>query len=1193
MANLSDVNSKIFIAEEVKNVRLKILLISTIVNKSLKRAMESVSELCDIKLIYSYDLPKFKIAEVQTLVDWADILVIDVRGDPGILNEIDFGEKDLICLVGGSSLVAKAKLGKFRMPARAASTFVSDPASLKKRIENVQKAIEMAGKILPFGVLKDARDYVKTLRYWANGGYENYRNMFLHLCRVKGIDVKAAEPEEFPEFGFYHPAYGFDFRPVAERPKVGIVFYGGMHFEQCQKTLEEIVKWFEGKNIKVVPVYSDGILNLNALELMNDVDAIISLLWFRLNGGPMGGDPRKTIELLKGKGVKLFTPSLMFNQKLSEWEKEQRGLNIVNLFASVTLPEMDGAVEPVPVCGVCNDEVVPIADRIERFCGRVEKWVSLRQKPNSEKRVAIVIYDYPPGEENLGNAAYLDTFESLRVILERLRNDGYKVEKTNVKELLLEKKLFNPKIFTEKAMDCPRLSKSEYIKFFYELPEDLRREVVENFGEPPGDIMVDENGILIPVVLLGNIAIGIQPSRRKIIESNEDLLSAVHDKTKPPHHQYLAFYLWLEKVFKADAIIHLGTHGTLEFMKGKEVGMSSKCWPDILISSVPHIYVYHVTNVSEATIAKRRSYATLLSYNSPPYTTAELYDEYARLEELIEDFRAEKNAARADAAKAKIFELAERLGMEKDIEKLEARIYEYRRSIIPKGLHILGKRYEANELKDFVLLLSRYDRGEIKSLHRIIAERKGLKFEEIAGDPRKMREIDEEAKRIVEEFFSGKTKAEFEKTLNYCKEIANNFSNNARELENLARALNGEYIEPSVGGDVIRNPEALPTGRNLYQFDPLRIPTEAAAERGKRAAREMIERHLSKHGRYPESAALVLWGFETAQTFGETIAQIFELLGVELIHKTAWEKELKVKSLEELGRPRIDVVVTICGFFREMFPNLVELIDKAVRLVSELDEPESLNFVKKHAKELKSHLRIFGPMATEYGTRMLQLVEDSAWQKESDLANAYVSSMCYAYGKDVHGIEARGLFEGLLKTVDVVTQTRSSTDYEITDLDHYYEFFGGLSKAVELVKGEKAEMVIVDSTKEIAKVESVRDSIERGTITRTLNPKWIEEMLKHGFNGVQKIADRIEYLLGLAATTNAVDSRLWDKIAERFVLDERLFNMLREQNVYATREMLERLLEAEKRGYWKAGDLKKKVEEKYLEIDGILEEVLR
>lgn len=1172
--------------------RIKILLISTIVNKNLKRAIESV-DCCDVKLVYSHDLCRFEKSGLQELVNWSDLILVDVRGDPGILNEVDFGEKDLICLVGGSSLVAKAKLGKFRMPAKAVSSYISDPVSVKRRIENLQKAIEVAGKILPFGVFKDAKDYVKTLKYWANGGYENYRNMFLHLCKVKGLDVDVKDPVEFPDFGFYHPIHGFDYKPENRKPKIGIIFYGGMHFEQCQKTLGKIVEWFERRNFNVVPVYSDGILNLRALELLSDVDAIVSLLWFRMNGGPMGGDPRNTIDLLRKKNAKLFTPALMFNQKLSDWEKEQRGLNIVNLFASVTLPEMDGAVEPLPICGVHDDEVIPIEDRVERFCERVEKWVKLRLKPNSEKKVAIVIYNYPPGEENLGNAAYLDTFESLKVILSSMKKEGYKVETAEIEKLLLEKNLFNPKLFSEKAIDCPKLKKSDYIRFFNQLPEELRREVVENFGKPPGDVMVDGEDILIPVVLLGNVAIGIQPSRRKALE-DEDLLSAIHDKTKPPHHQYIAFYLWLKNVFGADAVIHLGTHGTLEFMKGKEAGLSSRCWPDILISSMPHVYVYHVINVSEATIAKRRSYATLVSYNSPPYTTADLYDEYARLEELIEDFRAEKNTLKAEEMKSKIFELAEKLGLEKDIDKLEARIYEYKRSIIPKGLHILGKKYELQDLKDFVFLLSRYDRGNIKSLHRLIAEEKGLKYEEIPKDPRTMKKIDDEARKIVEEFFSGRNvKKEFIETLEFCKKVAESFADNSLELENLVRALNGEYIEPSVGGDVVRNPEVLPTGRNLYQFDPMRIPTESAFERGKRAAREIINRYLRNNGKYPESVALVLWGFETAHTFGETVAQIFEFLGVDLIHKTAWEKELRVRSLEELGRPRIDVVVTICGFFRDMFPNLIEFIDKAVKLVSNLDEPEELNFVKKHKNELKSQLRIFGPVATEYGTRMLQLVEDSVWQSEGDLANAYIASMCYAYGKDLHGIEAREVFENLLKTVDVVSQVRSSVDYEVTDLDHYYEFFGGLSKAVELLKGDKAEMVIVDSTKEIAIVESVKESIERGTITRTLNPKWIEEMLKHGFNGVQKIADRFEYLLGLSATTNSVENRIWEKLAERYVLDEKIFNRLKERNTYAVREMLEKLLEAEKRGYWKAGELKKKVEEKYLEIDGILEEVIK
>lgn len=1160
---------------------LKVLLISTVVNKSLKDAINSV-DCCDVKLMYSYDLRKFSKEELQSFVDWADIVLVDVRGDPSTLSEVDFREKDLVVLVGGSTLMAKSKLGKFRMPAKASATITS-PESFKKRIERFQKLIETFGSVLPFGVLKDAKNYVKILKYWGNAGFENYRNLFLFLCKIKGYDVEVEDPVEFPEFGFYHPDFGFDYNPKIdpEKPTVAILFYGGMHFEQCQKTLKALIDRFEGCN--VVSVFSDGVVNLRAIELVN-ADALISLLWFRLNGGPLGGDPKATIELLRKKNMKIFTPALMFNQKLEDWIRDQRGVIGPNYVASVIFPEMDGAVEPIAACAVSNDEVVPIEDRVEKIAERVKKWVELRRKPNSEKRIAVVIYNYPPGEENLGSAAYLDTFRSIEVILEALEKRGYRVEKKEIEKILLERKLFNPELHPLEAMECSRMSVEEYLQFFNSLPEELRKEIVQNFGEPPGDIMVAGSEILIPAVQLGNVVICVQPSRRKKLML-DDVHSAIHDKTKPPHHQYLAFYLWLQKVFGADAIIHLGTHGTAEFMKGKEVGLTSKCYPDILIGSVPSIYVYHVVNVSEATIAKRRLYATLVSYNSPPYTTADLYEDYARLEELIEEFREAQSEARAEIAKRKALELAEKLNLKGGFEEIEAKLYEFKRSIIPKGLHVLGKSYSFEELKEFVLLLSRYDRGEVKSLQRLIAEKRGLKLE----NARELRIVDDEAKRIVEDFLSGKkVDAEFKRTLEHRFEIAKKFAENSQEIENLLNALEAHYIEPSTGGDVVRNPEALPTGRNLYQFDPMKAPTESASERGKAIAKETLKKFFEKHNKYPESVAVVLWGFETAQTYGETVAQIFEYLGVEIVHKTAWEKEIRVRPLEELKRPRIDVVVTICGFFREMFPNLVELIDKAFEIVSKLEEPENMNYVKKH----KAKFRIFGPVATEYGTRMLQLVEDSAWEKESDLAEAYLSSMCYAYGRNAHGLEAREDFEEILKTVELVSQIRSSNDYEITDLDHYYEFFGGLAKAVETLKGKKAEMLIADTTKEFPRVESVSDSIERGTVTRTLNPKWIEEMLKHGFLGVQKIADRVEYLLGLAATTNAVENWIWDRVAERFVLDEKMFERLKKLNVYTTREILERLLEAEKRGYWKAEELKKKVEEKFLEVDGILEEVI-
>ncbi len=1177
--------------------RVRILLISTIVNGSIVRAIEDVKEHAEVRLIFAHDL--HKVDNLQDHVDWAGVVLIDVRGDPLSLIELDYKDKDVVILVGGSSLFSLAKLGKFKMSkVRGANmSYGANPEGVKKWINRIQTAIEVMGRVLPFGVFRDARSYVRIVKYWANGGYENYRNMFLFICRVKGLDVKPRDPIEYPEIGLYHPDHGYDYRPQVDprKPTVGIIFYGGMHLESCVPTVREMMNRLD---VNVIPVYSDGIVNLKAMReyFKDDLDGIISLLWFRLNGGPLGGDPRPAIGFLKDKKAKLFTPAVMLMQEIDDWERSERGLNVLQTITTVEMPEMDGGVEPTPICGVRGCEVVPIPDRVDKFVSRVRGWLELRRKPNEEKRVAIIIYNYPPGEENLGSAAYIDTFRSVERILERLEEEGYEVERTDIKDLFMKRKLFNPKLYPVERIECPRMSVGEYLRYFNELPGDVRKEVVRFWGEPPGEIMVDENGVLIPGVILGNVFVGVQPSRPPL--GGEDLYSAIHDQTKPPHHQYVAFYKWIEKVFRADCVIHVGTHGLAEFMKGKEVGLSSKCFPDILIGGMPNLYVYHVLNTSEASIAKRRLYGTLISYNSPPYTTAGLYDDYARLEELLNECReaSGKDEPRAEVARKKALELAEGLHLGGNLDEVEAKLYEYKRSIIPKGLHVVGEGYGLEELEEFITLVARYDRGKVKSLNRLIAERRGLNYDEAIRDPSKLKEIEVEARDIVKRFLNGERFPGYEKTLSYALEVAKKFADNSLELENLIAGLNGLYVEPSVGGDVIRNPEVLPTGRNIYAFDPLKVPTESAVERGRRIAEVTIEKYLKEHETYPESVGVVLWGFETAKTYGETIAQILEYIGVRVVHVNPWEKKLDVVPLEELGRPRIDVVVTICGFFREMFPNVMELLDRAFRMVAELDEPEDMNLVKRHAGELDDYgelakARIFGPTSTEYNTRLLQLVEDGVWGEERDLAEAYLSSMSYAYTRGHYSTQAREVFENLLRKVEVVSQVRDSHDYEITDLDHYYEFFGGLSKSVELLRGEKPEMLIADSTREVVKIEDVGDAIERGTVTRTLNPRWIDEMLKHEFLGVQKIAERVENLLGLAATTNAVENWIWERVAGRFVLDEDVFERLKKSNPYATREILERLIEANRRGYWNTDEeTLDELEDRYVDLDGMLEE---
>jgi cobaltochelatase CobN len=412
--------------------------------------------------------------------------------------------------------------------------------------------------------------------------------------------------------------------------------------------------------------------------------------------------------------------------------------------------------------------------------------------------------------------------------------------------------------------------------------------------------------------------------------------------------------------------------------------------------------------------------------------------------------------------------------------------------------------------------------------------------------------------------------------LEYARDLAARIKS-SDELGSLLQALSGRYVEPRVAGDPIRTPEVFPVGSHGYAFDPRLIPSKAAYAKGARLAEDLLRRYRERYGRYPEAVALVLWGFETAQTRGETVAMVLQLLGVRLIRERGpWAPRLEVIPVEQLGRPRVDVVVTICGFFREMFPNLITLIDEAVRMVASLDEPPEVNYVRKHYLEMKGKLggeplvRIFGPKPGTYGTRIPEFVEASSWSREDELAEVYLQDMSYGYGAKVHGVEARDLFAEMLRRVDFVAQVRSTTEYDIADLDHYYEFLGGLRKAVEVLKGEKVEALWLDTTGEREVVRSAEEAIDFSARTRLLNPKWIEGMLSHGYDGAREIAKRVEYLLGHAALTGGVSDWVWDKVAETYVFNESVRRRLMESNPWALYEILRRLYEAYKRGYWKA-----------------------
>ncbi len=1257
---------------------MKLSVVSTVHSTAIAEAMHEVTQTfapdVEFKLYYPHQFDHEEIDEAAFIEDLAtsDAVLIDIRGagraselahtalkdrDNIVINLMGpFGPLFEIARLG--SLSGKRITERAKPPSNAGIGGGEGDRDPPRRPPSLE---EMA-KYLPGEIRNDAANYSTIIKYWRNGGAENYCNLFVFLLReYLGCDAlpEAQEPIEYPDYALYHPdlghftdraeyyrAAGFD----QEKPTIGIMFHGGMHLDQNMPVVRALLRELSEYNI--LPFYSAPEYNLRAMEEYYFeqgkplVDAVINLKWFRINGGPLGGNPDLTTDLLKRMNVPVFAPVSMFSQDIEVWEEETAGISPVMTIMAVIWPELDGCIEPIPCCGLqtrdlhgCEvKEVTAIEDRIARIAGRIRNWLHLKALANGDKKVAVIIYSYPPGEGNLGGASYLDTFESVKRMLEWFREDGYTVEvpAQPLHEIFEDHAIVNSGEWHhagETLHHCFRLDLEDYLAHFRRFPEGVQQDVITSWGEPPGAIMTHGDAFVIPGIQLGNIFIGIQPARPPLDES--DLAKAAHDKTAPPHHQYIAFYQWLEKVWNADLVFHVGTHGLAEFTKGKEIGMSGRCFPDILIGTMPHLYIYSVTNTSESTIAKRRLYGTMISYNSPPFSTSDLYEQYLELEDLIDEYEeatGRDQDLRAERVYEKIFALAKELNFEEEsIPELHEALYEMKRSIIPQGLHILGEQYSDEALKRYIEFLLRYDRDGMPSLNRILGEAEGLDYDTaIRNKPQyahALDRIDQRCRQIVDCLVGEGVDAALEASgvtppvqavmraiLETGLALSHAYANNANELESCLRGLRTEFISPSLGGDVIRKPDVLPTGMNINQFDPTKIPTQVACERGAEIAANTVEKFLQHDGRYPESVGIVLWGFETTNSGGETIGQILQYLGVRVVRRFgSWQTDLEVIPLVELGRPRIDCHLSICGFFRDMFPNIMQLLNRAVALVSELDEPLEMNFVRKHSLENLKHLkqdlvnglldektakkyaygRLYGPRAGEYGTRMLPLLEDSIWREEKDLAEIYMESMSHLYVDNVHGEKNPGLYRTNLSNVELVSQVRDRHDREIVDLDHYFEYFGGLAKAVETLAGKKPMMMISDTTKEVINTEDVRDVITRGTRTRLLNPKWIDEMLKHEYHGAQQIEERVYNTLGLAATTNAVDNWIWSSIAERYVFDEEMRQRLQENNRFAAAGIAERLLEAEQRGYWDATDEEMdKLRQAYLDIEGGIEEGL-
>nr|WP_213272119.1 magnesium chelatase subunit H [Hyphomonas sp.] len=906
------------------------------------------------------------------------------------------------------------------------------------------------------------------------------------------------------------------------------------------------------------------------------IDALVSLTGFSLVGGPAFNDADAAVDMLKTLDVPYVCALASEFQSLSDWGANPKGLTPVEATMMVALPELDGATGSIVVggradhgtqCFGCDRKcqfqengrrMQACPERADMLAARVAKLAGLKNKSAAERRVAITLFNFPPNSGAAGSAAHLAVFESLHNLLGELSRDGYKLDVPEsvdtLRDMLLQG---NRERFGTDANVAVQIPVSDHVR-----RETRLAEIEAQWGPAPGRQLTDGRSLLVMGVQLGNVFIGLQPG----FGYEGDPMRLLFEKSFAPTHAFAAYYSWLREGFGADAVIHFGTHGALEFMPGKQAGLSGNCWPDYLIGDLPNIYFYAANNPSEAAIAKRRGNATIVSYLTPPVAEAGLYKGLADLSDTISRWRhlSPDQAAQRDDLEELIFSLAGELELLPEaacdaaarIESIRTRLMEIEGSLIPEGMHIAGRAPDAAAMEG---LLAAMPEGEgeavlppaaLRALAEgvqpaAIAQRLGMD----AAHPGLVRLA--RARRLMAE---------------------------DHELPALLHALDAGYIAPVPGGDLIRTPEILPAGRNIHGFDPFRLPSAFALADGRRQADRLLARHVSDTGRLPAAMAMVLWGTDNLKSEGAQIAQALALMGAAPRFDSYGRLcGAELVPLEALGRPRIDVMVTLSGIFRDLLPLQIRMLAEAALAAASADEPPEQNFIRRHALACQGRygvdletaaLRVFSNAEGAYGANVNLLVSSGAWDKEDELADTYSHRKCFAYGRNGVPTAQPDIFKSLLEDVELAYQNLESVETGLTTIDHYFDTLGGISRAAAKARGEELKVYVGDQTRGDGIVRTLAEQVSLETRTRTLNPKWYEGMLRHGYEGVRQIESQVTNTMGWSATTGQVAPWVYQEMTETFVLDEALRRRLMDLNPAATAKVAGRLIEASERNYW-------------------------
>ncbi|MGY0499758.1 cobaltochelatase subunit CobN [Nocardia sp. FBN12] len=1148
---------------------------------------------------------------------------------------------------------------------------------------------------VPVGVAADAHNYL------AAGGAENLLQLHNFLSDTVLLTGHGFEPPaQLPTWGELDRSPRI-LEPHA--PTVAVVYYRAQHLAGNTAYIEALCKAIEAKGARPLPVYAASLRTAEPelLTLLGRADALVVTVLAAGGSKPAtasagGDDEAWDVAALAALDVPILQ-GLCLTSGRAQWEANDDGLSPLDVATQVAVPEFDGRIITVPFSFKEFDAdglsaYVPDSERCARVAGIAVRHARLRHIPAGDKRIAIMLSAYPTKHARIGNAVGLDTPASAIRLLTELRAAGYDLGDIDEIPGLVERDgdaLIHALIAAggqdpewlsaEQLEGNPiRIGATTYTRWFESLPADLREAVVESWGPPPGELYVDRSAdpkgeIVIAALRFGNVVLMVQPPRG----FGENPVAIYHDPDLPPSHHYLAAYRWLSSPdgFGADAMVHLGKHGNLEWLPGKTLGMSASCGTDAALGDLPLIYPFLVNDPGEGTQAKRRAHATLVDHLIPPMARAETYGDISRLEQLLDEHAniSALDPAKLPAIRQQIWTLMRAAKMDHDLglaERPEEDVFddmllhvdgwlcEIKDVQIRDGLHILGQAPEGDTELDLVLAMLRARQlwgGE----QNVVGLREALGLSEAGDESRERVDVVESRARellgalqatdwsvaavdaLVDDYatailaggvddsstpgiaevpdaaaapraatsaagsvaVSGRLEAVRTVLRFAATEVVPRLRETSIEIARVLHALNGGFIPAGPSGSPLRGLiNVLPTGRNFYSVDPKAVPSRLAWETGQAMAESLLARYLADHGAYPKSVGLSVWGTSAMRTSGDDIAEVFALLGVRPVWDEASRRvtDLEVISLDELARPRIDVTVRISGFFRDAFPHVLALLDDAVRLVADLDEPAESNYVRAHAQsDLADHgdtrratTRIFGSKPGTYGAGLLQLIDSKSWRTDDDLAQVYTTWGGYAYGRDLDGAPAADDMRTAYKRIAVAAKNTDTREHDIADSDDYFQYHGGMVATVRALTGKNPEAYIGDSTRpDAVRTRTLSEETARVFRARVVNPRWLEAMRRHGYKGAFEMAATVDYLFGYDATTNVVADWMYEKLSESYVFDDVNRKFMEQSNPWALHGIAERLLEAAERKLWEHPEQETldKLRQVYLETEGELE----